>query len=268
MTFDNWAVVWSDNAEIEKIANATAGQLAKLRERISAGEFALKLPLLEYSTGHAESKLPLDFEREATLINSLEPLSGTKFLEKIHDRRPFRPFVAMLEGNFLVIYNASEYFRCRWNYLKQSRLVSEESSHEIDSLLRLADWEIENYFEKGKPTGKETRETFDMDLIREAEKKNPEANQLVMKHVMKEKPVITVPYNGNNYLAIGFEKTDRTPGIQDPTILFPEASRESIPNAGSFYGRVCGIVNFMANPPPLYSNVILQSVILALPMNY
>jgi hypothetical protein len=116
-SFDNWAVVWSDSAEIKKITDASAGQLTKWKERISAGEASLKLPLIEYTTGHVESKLPLDFERETTLINSLEPLNGAQFLDKMHDRKPFHPFVAMLEGSFLLPYNASKMFRCRWEYL-------------------------------------------------------------------------------------------------------------------------------------------------------
>jgi len=261
--FYNWAVVWSDSAEIEKITDASASQLNKLKARISAGEASLKLPFIEYTTGHVASKPHLDFEREATLIDSLEPLSGAKFLEKMHDRKPFRPFVAMLEGNFEIVYKLSEWFRCRWNYLIQSRLVSEESVQEIESLLGLADWEIENHFGNGNQTGKNIINTFDQHLIREAKAKNPESNQLINMHVMGKKPVSIALYNGKNYLAIAFEKVGR-----EPTILFPEASRESIPNAGSFYGRVCGIVNFMANPPPFYSNVILQSVILAIPMRY
>lgn len=263
MAFDNWAVIWSDRDEIEKITNATASQLVKLKERILAGELKLTLPSLEYTLGRTDSNLPLDFEREATLINSLDPLNEQRFMEEVKAREPFRPFVAMLEGTFLAIYWLPDYYRCRWSYLKNSHLVGEESLRKIESLLRLADWEIQDHFKKGKLAEKETIETFDMDLIREAEKKNPEANQLVYKHVIKKKPVNTVAYNGNNYLAITFGK----PG-QPPTILFPEASRESIPDAPGFYGRVCGIVNFIANPPPLMSGLVLQAVILALPVRY
>jgi hypothetical protein len=75
--------VWSDKDEIEKITDASAGQLTNWKERISADEVSFKLALIEYSTGHAEPKLTLDFERETTLINSLDPMNGTKFLKKI-----------------------------------------------------------------------------------------------------------------------------------------------------------------------------------------
>jgi hypothetical protein len=225
-----------------------------LKDRILAGGVTFKLPLLEYLTGHVDSKLPLDFERESTLINSLEPLSAANFLEKLKARRPFKPFVAMVGGTFLVVYDFPEYYRRRWCYLRQSHLIREASVRKIDSLLQLTNWEIlEQFNKKENLTEEKTIKTFDIDLIKEAEQRNPEANQLVYKHVLKEKPVSTVLYNKNKSLAITFEKP-----MQPPTILFPEASREIIPNAPSFYGRVCGIVNFIANPPPLSSNLVLQ----------
>ena len=263
MTDGTWATVWSDQAEIEKITNATASQLTSWKDRISAGEVTLKFPFFEYTTGHVDSKLPLDFEREASLINSLESLSPAKFSEVLKARTPFKPFVAMIEGAFLVVYDMPEYYRCRWSYLRQSHLLSEDSLQKIDSLLTLTNWEIEERFKKGKLTEKGSIQTFDIDLIKEAEQRNPEANQLVFKHVLKEKPVNIVVYNENKYLAIAFDKP-----MQPPTVLFPESYRTSIPNAGIFYGRVCGIVNFIANPPPLFSNSVLQTAILALQFNY
>jgi hypothetical protein len=263
MLHDNWAVVWSDKEEIEKITNASAGQLTKWKERILAGEASLKLPYIEYTTGHVESKLPLDFERETTLINSLEPLNDAQFLEKLHERKPFRPFVAMLEGTFLLAYNAVGMFRCRWEYLKQVRLVGDESSQKIDSFLQRPIWEFEALYEKGE----DPIITFDRKLIKEAELRNANANQMVTMQLLKEKPVNMVEYDGKTYLVISFKKADQE-AIQEPTILFPQSSRGSIPNASSFYGRICGIVNFVANPPPLHSNVVLQSVILALPVRY
>lgn len=260
---DNWAVVWSDKAEIEKITDASAGQLTKWKDRISAGEVSFKLPLIEYTTGHVESKLPLDFERETNLINSLEPLNDAQFPEMMHERKPFRPFVAMLEGTFLLAYNAVDMFRCRWEYLKQVHLVGDESSQKIDSFLQLPDWEFEALYKRGV----DPIITFDRKLIKEAELRNANANQMVTMQLLKEKPVNMVEYDGNTYLVISFKKVDQE-AIQEPTILFPKSSRRSIPNASSFYGRVCGIVNFVANPPPLHSNVVLQSAILALPVRY
>ena len=143
-------------------------------------------------------------------------------------------------------------------------LLVENPCRKFDSLLQLTNWEIEEQFNKKENlTEGKTIQTFDIDLIKEAEHRNPAANKLVYEHVVKKKPVSTLMYNEKKDLVLAFEKP-----MQPPTILLPEASRESIPNAGCFYGRVCGIVNYIANPPPLYSNVVLQSVILALPIKY
>lgn len=264
MTFDNWAVVWSDSAEIKKITDASASQLKNLKDRILAGEVSLKLPLIEYTTGHDEAKLPLDFERETTLINSLEPLNGAQFLDELHSRNPFRPFVAMLEGKFLLPYNATNMFKSRWEFLKRSHLVGEESSQKIDSILQLPDWEIEALFERDD----EPLAVFDRTLIQEAKQRNDGAEQMVTRQLLKDKPVNTFRYGANNYLLIAFDKPGQSFAIQEPAILFPESSRESIPDASEFYGRICGIVNYIANPPPIFGNVILQSVILALPIRH
>jgi hypothetical protein len=265
MIIDNWAVVWSDKTEIEKITDASADQLKKLKERITAGELSLKLPFIEYSTGHVESKLPLDYERETTLINSLKPLSGVEFSEELHKREPFRPFVAMLEGKFILPYSAPKMFRCRWDYLKQSCLIGEDNSNKIDSILKLPDWELEDQFEKGD-NGPAI--AFDRELIKEATLKNPNANSMVTAHMLEKKPVNMLAYEGTEYLILALEKTAQPPAIHESAILFPEASRGSIPNSSEFYGRVIGVVNVIANPPKLFTNFILRSVILALPIRY
>jgi len=258
-----WAVIWSDTSETDKILNASESQISKWYEKMKAGQLKFKLPSIEYTTGHSESEQPLDFEHEATLINSLEPLNQNRFFEEVSVRDPFKPFVAMIEGEFLLIYNLAEYFKYRWTYLKQSHLVSEDSVNKIDAFLELADWEIEEQFKKkDESSKKDAFETFDIDLIKEAERRNSTANQMVYNHVVKKKPVNTVAFKGNSYLSVTFEDP-----MKPPTILFPESSRDSIPDAPSFYGRVCGIVNYVANPAPLTHNLILQSVILAIPMN-
>jgi len=170
----------------------------------------------------------------------------------------------MLEGTFWLIYNISKYYRDRWDYLKQSHLVSDESVRKIDALLALTDWEIEEKFNKEDNLTEGGKiQTFDFDLIKEAEKRNPAAKQMVFNHVVQRKPVSTMTYNNKNYHAITFEKA-----MQPPTILFPEFALGSIPNATNFYGRICGIVNYIPNPPPLMNNLALQAVVLAVPMRY
>ncbi len=256
---ERWAVIWSDPHETDKILSANESQIRSLYDKIKAGQLKLKLPTVEYTTGHSESKQPLDFEHEVTLINTLEPLDEEGFLKEVDTKDPFRPFVAMLEGNFVLPYNISEFYKHRWTYLKNNHLISDESVKKIDDLLGLTDWEIEEYFLKNK--GK--YQAIDIDLGKEAERRNPKAKEMILNYVIRRKPVHTVIYNDNKYLVFSFEKP-----IQSFSILIPESARESIPNSTSFYGRLCGIVSYIPNPPPPRNNLVLKSVILAIPIRY
>jgi hypothetical protein len=264
ITYDDWAVVWSDAEEIDKILSASEGQIRDLLNKIKAGEVTLKLPFIEYSTRQSDSKQPLDFEREATLINSLEPLTTDKFSERWQSRKPFRPFVAMVEGTFILVFNPTEYYKSKWNYLKQSNLVGDESVQKIESYLQLADWEITEKF-KAKDNQNDGRsiQTFDIDLMNEAKNRYPNALNLINRNIFEEKPLFKADYNYKKYIIINFNVP------QSPSILFPISAREYIPGIARFYGRICGIVNVLVNPPlEGMPNIALQAVILALPIDY
>ena len=231
---------------------------------MEAGSIHADVGGLGYETGHVVSKESLDFGRESDLINKLDPLDRNKLISEVDSRKPFRPFSAMLEGRFLANFHLPDYLRSIWQFLIKSNLLCEKSIEEIESLVRLPDWElIERFKSADYPIGpNQYGNSFEDGYIMEAEQKNPAARYMVNDYIFQDKPTLKGRYNSEDHLVYSFEDMGKP-----PLVYFPVSARESIPNAPDFYGRVCGIVNFVPNPPLQgMPTLIFRTDILALPL--
>jgi hypothetical protein len=153
--------------------------------------------------------------------------------------------------------------KCEWKFYKDSGLLSDDSERVIEDLLKLPDWELVKRFEEAhymiSPT--EYRNKFQEKFRTEVERKNPSISQIVSDHLAKMKPTLQGRYNGENCLVYSTEN------IEPPLVYFPEAAREYLPDAFGFYGRITGIVNYVANPPLKGApSLILRATVLSLPL--
>lgn len=261
----NWAVVWSDEKEVDKIAEATKGQLRKWRDELGRSEIKLRLPLLEFTPAQAQVSPTLDYEREADLGDALEPLSREGILTRVERRRPFKPFVGMLEGRIGPILNTGAVHRCKWRFLRASGLLSGESTAEVEVLLKLPEYELERRLAQGmfllQPVAGQTA-TFDDKYVSEARRLNPDIDALLAGHIYEQKPTIIAHLGTGDYLVYGCLAKPLT-----PLICFPQAARDDLPHAGEFAARVVGSINYAPNPPsPGMPNLMLRAAILYLPV--
>ncbi|MGE5559805.1 MAG: hypothetical protein ACM3XN_01960 [Chloroflexota bacterium] len=246
----NWAVVWSDAQEVDKIAAATRGQLRKWRDELNRSEVRLHLPL--------------DFGREADLGEALKALSRNELLSRVDRRRPLKPFVAMLESHLSPVFNTPAVYRCRWRFLLDSGLLSSDTAAELAVLLRLPEFELERRLSEGMFLRRAVGQSDPTDdkYVAEARRLNPDIDRLLQTHVFEQKPTITGRFGASDFLVYTC-----TAGPLPPLIYFPEAARDGLPHAGQFAARVIGSVNYASNPPaPGLPNLVLRAAILYLPV--
>lgn len=262
---DDWAIVWSDKDEMEKIYNKSKSRIIRLREEFNKGNLTLKIPFLEYTTGDMTKYSPLDFELESFLLNELKPLCKDEIIEHAKESKPFKPIIVVLEGMLHPMMDANKFLRLQFKYLKNSSLLSKKSELEIESFLSLSDLEVERIYDEslydignGEQQSK-LREKF----IDEAKMKNPFILELLVNHIIDQKPTLIGEHDDSKYM-VYFNKE-----YSAPLIYFPVKAKNSIPSQSAFMARIIGVLTFASNVPLINnSTLIIKVAALAIPFNY
>ncbi|MCK4518025.1 hypothetical protein KAT92_04565 [Candidatus Babeliales bacterium] len=259
-----WAVIWSDSAELNKVMSASQSQIEKLRTEINAGQAKLKIPFLEYSTGEKPQSFPLDFEKEALLLENLKVFTHDQIIKEVNKKNIFKPFVALVEGTFVASRDLAEWVRTEHRCLIENNFITssdllQNSQRIIDS----KDWQIvqeyKDYLEM--PQSKTAITLNDEQYLQEVTRTYMGAESEVINYVNRAKPCLKGSYRGGAHHVYFFGNT-----ISPPAIYFPESSIECLPNVSSFKAKSIGVLNFVTNPPyENFPNLIFRPVVLAVP---
>jgi len=262
---DDWAIVWSDRDEMKRIYNKSKNGIVKLREELKKGNLTIKLPFLEYTTGDVMEGSPLDFELESFLLNELKPLSKDEIIEHIKANKPFKPLIVVLEGVLQPMFNKYKFIRLQLEFLEKSNLLSKESEKEIESLLSLSDLELERIYDESfyDISEGEQKSRLIEKYINEAKAKNQFILELVVNHIIKQKPTLIGEHDDSSYMVYFCQK------YTAPLIYFPIKAKHSIPSQAGFMARIIGVLTFASNVPLINtSTFVIKVAALAIPFNY